>query len=126
MKGSFQKTTLTYFLIWCLLFALGNINWMDNNYPIQFFTLRLGIVSLAVLIVQWWWGTGERANSSQSILITMSAYGLKMFICTVIFIYYFHFNRENKEISVMSGFLIFFLFSLLEVTYGLKLTKKKD
>ena len=73
----------------------------------------------------WWSGTGEISKTSNSILITMVAYGLKMFFIAVIFIYYFHFNKENKEMAVLSGFVIFITFSILEVAYGLSLTKKK-
>ena len=123
MKIQLHKTTLIYFSLWCLLFVLGNIKWVDNNSAIQFFTIRLGIMSLIVLIVQWWSGTGEIAKTSKSILMTMSVYGIKMFVCAIIFIYYFHFNKEDKEMAVLYGFTIFFLFSLIEVTYGLKLTK---
>lgn len=124
MNIQLHKTSLVYFSLWCLIFILGNIKWADNIPAIQFFTVRLGVMSLFVLIVQWWSGTGEIAKTSKSILMTMSIYGIKMFACAVIFIYYFHFNKEDKEIAVFSGFTIFFFYSLVEVTYGLKLTKE--
>lgn len=73
----------------------------------------------------WWSGTGEIAKTSKSILITMVAYGLKMFLSAIIFIYYFHSHQINTKVSVLTGFLIFSIFSILEVMYGLKLTKKK-
>ena len=125
MKIHLQKFTIIYFVIWCFLFALGNIKWVENNSYIQFFTIRIGLTSLFVLLMLWWSGTGEIAKTSNSILITMAAYGLKMFFSAVIFIYYFHFNKENKEMAVLSGFVIFITFSILEVAYGLSLTKKK-
>lgn len=125
MKIHLQKFTVIYFFIWCLLFILGNIAGQYSSSPIQFFTIRIGITSLLVLFMLWWGSRSEIAIKPQSITIIMAAYALKMFVSAVIFIYYFHFNKANKESAVLIGFVIFIIFSALEVAYGLKLTKRK-
>lgn len=125
MKIHLQKFTITYFFIWLAFFVLGIIIPFGNNYPIQYFTISLGLTSLIILVTFWWSGTGEIAKTSTSILITLVAYVLKLFISTVIFIYYFHIHKENVEIAFFSGFGIFIIYSVLEVAYGLRLTEKK-
>ncbi len=125
MKIHLQKFTIAYFFIWLAFFVLGIIIPFGNNYPIQYFTISLGLTSLLILLVFWWSGTGEIAKTSTSILITLVAYALKFFISTVIFIYYFHIHQENVEIAFFTGFGIFIIYSVLEVAYGLRLTEKK-
>lgn len=122
MREKNLQSLLAFFGPWALLFIVGFLlrNLHDS---ILYFHLGIGITSFFTLLQLWYCSTGKEAQSSSSVVMSLLAISLKMFACTIIFIYYFFHHKEHIQIPLSIGSLIFLVFTTFEVYIGLKYSK---
>lgn len=56
----------------------------------------------------------------------MVAISLKMFSCAVLFIYYFHHNKDEIQTALPIGAALFLIYTGLEVYTGLRYSGKSE
>lgn|GEM_PF-5762185 len=114
-----RKKILTFLVPWLLLTIITWIVAPLAHVSGKYFTLGFGITSIITLIALWRSGAGKFADSSASVLVAVAAISLKMFACAVIFVFYFYKHKKEIEPALVTGSVLFILYTLLEVFYGL-------
>lgn len=123
MKNIHQKYLYTSLSAWLLVTSTGWIASYFLDTAIRFFVIWLGIISLVAIVALWRNSTSKNSQSIQSAMFTLVIISLKMFASGGVFIYYFYFNKEKIFIPLVSGFLLFVGYTIIETILGFKLSK---
>lgn len=115
---------ITSFLLpWAFILVIGLVGAKYLHSSLDYFSTTLGITSVITLISLWWTGSHKKIESSNALISALVIISFKMFVSGVIFIYYFHNNDTDIVPTFTYGFLLFTLYTSLEVYTGIKFSK---
>lgn len=116
----------SFLLPWALLLIIGLIGSKYLHSSLKYFSIALSITSIITLIGLWWTGSYRKIHSTNALLSALVIISLKMFVSGIIFIYYFHHNRVNAFPAFALNFLLFALYTCLEVYVGMRYSNSSN